>query len=348
MTGTPIRLEGCRKTFANGTVALHSLDLHIHPGETLAILGPSGCGKTTTLRLIAGLERPDSGRVLFGEQDVTALPIERRDVGMVFQNYALFPNLDVAGNIVYGLKIRGIAKAERNARCAELLELVGLRDHGRRAIHELSGGQRQRVALARALAPRPRVLLLDEPLAALDAQLRERLRSELDQLLRHLGITAVFVTHDQGEAMALGHRILVMDQGRVAQLATPQAIYQQPANTFVAGFVGNLNAFTVLERSLGGLKVHGGELPWSTGDFPDTLYCRPEHLHVVAGNGHLHGRLMAQFFQGAHSRLLVDVGAAQPLLVDCAEAARLQVGDSIALSVAPRHLFRLARNGLAA
>jgi putative spermidine/putrescine transport system ATP-binding protein len=143
MTGTAIRLEGCRKTFSNGTVALHSLDLEIHPGETLAILGPSGCGKTTTLRLIAGLEHPDQGRVMFGRQDVTALPIERRDVGMVFQNYALFPNLDVAGNIVYGLRVRGVPKVERNARCAELLELVGLQDHGRRAVHELSGGQRQ-------------------------------------------------------------------------------------------------------------------------------------------------------------------------------------------------------------
>jgi putative spermidine/putrescine transport system ATP-binding protein len=341
MTGTPIRLEGCRKTFANGTVALHSLDLDIRPGETLAILGPSGCGKTTTLRLIAGLERPDSGRVLFGEQDVTALPIERRDVGMVFQNYALFPNLDVAGNIAYGLKIRGVAKARRQARCAELLELVGLKDLGRRSIHELSGGQRQRVALARALAPQPRVLLLDEPLAALDAQLRERLRSELDQLLRHLGITAVFVTHDQGEAMALGHRILVMEQGRMAQLASPQAIYQQPASAFVAGFVGNLNAFPVLERSPCGLKVIGGELPWSTGEFPDTLYCRPEHLRVAEGNGHLHGRLVAQFFQGAHSRLLVDIGAQQPVLVDCAEASHRQVGDAIALSASPRHLFQL-------
>lgn len=345
MTGTPIRLEGCRKTFANGTVALHALDLDIRPGETLAILGPSGCGKTTTLRLIAGLERPDSGRVLFGDQDVTALPIERRDVGMVFQNYALFPNLDVAGNIAYGLKIRGVAKAARQARCAELLELVGLKDLGRRSIHELSGGQRQRVALARALAPQPRVLLLDEPLAALDAQLRERLRSELDQLLRHLGITAVFVTHDQGEAMALGHRILVMEQGRMAQLASPQAIYQQPASAFVAGFVGNLNAFPVLERSPCGLKVTGGELPWSTGEFPDTLYCRPEHLRIAEGNGHLHGHLVAQFFQGNHSRLLVDIGAVQPVLVDCAEASPHNVGDAIALSASPRHLFQMPSFG---
>jgi putative spermidine/putrescine transport system ATP-binding protein len=341
MTGTAIRLEGCRKTFSNGTVALHSLDLEIHPGETLAILGPSGCGKTTTLRLIAGLEHPDQGRVMFGRQDVTALPIERRDVGMVFQNYALFPNLDVAGNIVYGLRVRGVPKVERNARCAELLELVGLQDHGRRAVHELSGGQRQRVALARALAPRPRVLLLDEPLAALDAQLRERLRSELDQLLRHLRITAVFVTHDQGEAMALGHRILVMEQGRAAQLASPQAIYQQPANAFVAGFVGNLNAFPVLAPSVRSVKVQGGNLPWDAPGLPTILYCRPEHLRIAADHGHLNGRLVAQFFQGAHSRLLVDVGGSQPLLVDCEEASRHAVGDSIALSVSACHLFCL-------
>ena len=177
MSGITIRLEGCRKAFSDGTVAVHDLNLTIEAGETLAILGPSGCGKTTTLRLIAGLERPDVGHVFFADKDVTRLPIERRDVGMVFQNYALFPNLDVAANIVYGLKIRGLSPAERNKRCSELLELVGLQGHEKRSVHELSGGQRQRVALARALAPRPKVLLLDEPLAALDAQLRERKRS---------------------------------------------------------------------------------------------------------------------------------------------------------------------------
>jgi putative spermidine/putrescine transport system ATP-binding protein len=341
MTGTTIRLEGCRKVFNNGAVALHALDLHIHPGETLAILGPSGCGKTTTLRLIAGLEHPDSGRVLFDDQDVTALPIERRDVGMVFQNYALFPNLDVAGNVAYGLKIRGLSKAEQAKRCAELLALVGLQDHGRRAVHELSGGQRQRVALARALAPRPRVLLLDEPLAALDAQLRERLRSELDHLLRHLGITAVFVTHDQGEAMALGHRILVMEQGRATQLASPQTIYQQPANAFVAGFVGNLNAFPVVALSAQGAKVQGGELPWLAATVPDTLYCRPEHVKLAQDGGQLHGHLVAQFFQGAHSRLMVDIGGAQPLLIDCETFGTHSVGEKIALNIAPQHLFCL-------
>ena len=341
MTGTTIRLEGCRKAFADGTVAVHDLNLTIEAGETLAILGPSGCGKTTTLRLIAGLERPDVGRVMFGDSDVTRLPIERRDVGMVFQNYALFPNLDVAGNIVYGLKVRGLSAAERNKRCAELLELVGLEDHGKRRIHELSGGQRQRVALARALAPRPKVLLLDEPLAALDAQLRERLRSELDQLLRSLGITAVFVTHDQGEAMALGNRILVMEQGRVAQLASPREIYQQPANAFVASFVGNLNAFSVIERTTDGLRVSGGELPWSDTHLPATVYCRPEHLRVMDCQGHLRGRLVGQFFQGAQSRLLVDVGAPQPLLVDCTDGVIYGAGAMLALAIEPQVLFTL-------
>ncbi|SFA91754.1 putative spermidine/putrescine transport system ATP-binding protein [Pseudomonas sp. NFIX10] len=342
MTGTTIRLAGCRKAFADGTVAVHDLDLTINAGETLAILGPSGCGKTTTLRLIAGLERPDAGQVFFGDTDVTRLPIERRDVGMVFQNYALFPNLDVAGNIVYGLKIRGMEPAERNKRCSELLELVGLEDHGKRSIHELSGGQRQRVALARALAPKPRVLLLDEPLAALDAQLRERLRSELDQLLRHLGITAVFVTHDQGEAMALGNRILVMEHGRVAQLASPRDIYQHPANTFVASFVGNLNAFPVLEHTPQGLKVHGGELPWRGAGRPATVYCRPEHLRVMDSEGHLRGRLVGQFFQGAQSRLLVEVGATQPLLVDSTDSVIHAPGALIGLAVEPQVLFTLS------
>jgi putative spermidine/putrescine transport system ATP-binding protein len=291
--------------------------------------------------MIAGLERPDVGQIFFADSDVTRLPIERRDVGMVFQNYALFPNLDVAGNIVYGLKIRGLSPAERNKRCAELLELVGLQDHGKRRIHELSGGQRQRVALARALAPRPRVLLLDEPLAALDAQLRERLRSELDQLLRSLRITSVFVTHDQGEAMALGDRILVMERGRVAQLATPRDIYQQPANAFVAGFVGNLNAFPVIEPTAHGLKVSGGELPWKGIPVPKTVYCRPEHLRVMDGAGHVRGRLVGQFFQGAQSRLLVDIGAEQPLLVDSADGVIHATGALIALAIEPHVLFTL-------
>src|SRR5205823_7655006 len=203
-----ISLQQVAKTFADGTRALKALDLEIAAGETLVLLGPSGCGKTTLLRIIAGLETPDAGgRVLFGETDVTPEPIETRNVGMVFQSYALFPNMSVGENIGYGLRIRGLNGTERKSKVNELLDLVQLQGLGERSVDQLSGGQRQRVALARALAVRPRALLLDEPLTALDAKLREHLRADIDRLLRSLAITAVYVTHDQSEAMALGDRV---------------------------------------------------------------------------------------------------------------------------------------------
>jgi len=339
--GTAVRLRHCAKTFAGGRQVLQPLDLDIHPGETLVFLGPSGCGKTTTLRLIAGLEQPDAGgQVLFDERDVTALPIERRDVGMVFQNYALFPNLDVAGNIAYGLKIRGLPRAERDARVAELLAMMQLEALAERRIQQLSGGQRQRVALARALAPRPRVLLFDEPLAALDAQLREQLRTDIGALLRELGTTAVYVTHDQQEALALGDRIVVMGEGRIAQIGTPTQIYQRPASRFVAGFVGQLNRFEIRAHSADEVAVAGGRLPW-TGP-AGTLFCRPEHLEPSPTPAHLTGILVGQFFQGAHSRLLVEVGGQQPLLVDTPQPLDAQPGDLLHLSVRPDALFTLA------
>ncbi|KTT26859.1 iron ABC transporter substrate-binding protein [Pseudomonas oryzihabitans] len=339
--GTAVRLRHCAKTFAGGRQVLQPLDLDIHPGETLVFLGPSGCGKTTTLRLIAGLEQPDAGgQVLFDDRDVTALPIERRDVGMVFQNYALFPNLDVAGNIAYGLKIRGLARAERDARVAELLAMMQLEALAERRIQQLSGGQRQRVALARALAPRPRVLLFDEPLAALDAQLREQLRADIGTLLRELGTTAVYVTHDQQEALALGDRIVVMGEGRIAQIGTPAQIYRTPASRFVAGFVGQLNRFEVRSQVGSEVAVAGGHLPWN--GQATTLFCRPEHLEPSPTPAHLTGVLVGQFFQGAHSRLLVEVGADQPLLVDTAQNIAAQPGDLLHLSVSPAALFTLA------
>lgn len=339
--GTAVRLRHCAKTFAGGRQVLQPLDLDIHPGETLVFLGPSGCGKTTTLRLIAGLEQPDAGgQVLFDDRDVTGLPIERRDVGMVFQNYALFPNLDVAGNIAYGLKIRGLPRAERDTRVAELLAMMQLEALAERRIQQLSGGQRQRVALARALAPRPRVLLFDEPLAALDAQLREQLRADIGALLRELGTTAVYVTHDQQEALALGDRIVVMGEGRIAQIGTPTQIYQRPASRFVAGFVGQLNRFEVRGHSGAEVAVAGGRLPWTGA--ASTLFCRPEHLEPSATPAHLTGILVGQFFQGAHSRLLVEVGSGQPLLVDTAQPLQAQPGDLLHLNVRPDALFTLA------
>ena len=239
-----ISLRACGKTWAGGARGLLPIDMDITAGETLVLLGPSGCGKTTLLRLIAGLEMPDAGgQVLFDGKDVTRLPIERRNVGMVFQSYALFPNMDVTGNIGYGLRVRGTPKNEVQKRVAEMLEMMQLTEFRHRSIDALSGGQRQRVALARAIAPRPQVLLLDEPLSALDARLRDQLRQEIDTLLRALGITAIYVTHDQSEAMALGDRICVMEAGRIAQIGSGRDLYHHPASTFVADFIGDANRY---------------------------------------------------------------------------------------------------------
>jgi putative spermidine/putrescine transport system ATP-binding protein len=310
-----IRLENCSKTFADATRALESTTLDIAAGETIVLLGPSGCGKTTTLRIIAGLESPDAGgRVLFGEEDVTPLPIEKRGVGMVFQSYALFPNMTVAENVGYGLRVRETERNERDRRVAEMLELVDLGAFGARRVDQLSGGQRQRVALARALAIRPRVLLLDEPLTALDAKLREQLRVEIDRLLRGLGITAVYVTHDQAEAMALGDRIVVMEKGRIAQAGTPQQIYHHPATAFVADFIGTMNRMRLAGR--------------------DVMF-RPEDVRIVrAGEHQLEGTVVSSFFLGDHTRLVVDAGGAAPLITETTQRRQWQRGETVHLAIA--------------
>src|ERR1700721_2298242 len=259
--GSSVRIETCGKTFADGTRALEPATLDIARGETLVLLGPSGCGKTTMLRIIAGLELPDpGGRVLFDGNDMTSVPIEKRNVGMVFQSYALFPNMSVADNIGYGLKIRGMVNKERAARIAELVALTNISGLENRRIHQLSGGQRQRVALARAVAIRPGILLLDEPLSALDGALRDRLRGELNRLLRALGITTIYVTHDQSEAMELGDRIVVMQKGSIAQIGTPREIYFAPNSRFVAEFIGAAN---IIESPVdnGHLVLTGGRQP---------------------------------------------------------------------------------------
>jgi putative spermidine/putrescine transport system ATP-binding protein len=317
-----IRLRNCAKTFPDGTRALEPLSLDIAAGETVVLLGPSGCGKTTTLRIIAGLESPDAGgRVLFGEEDVTGLPIERRGVGMVFQSYALFPNMDVAGNVGYGLRVRGMPAPEREARVKEMLDLVDLAHLAGRKVDQLSGGQRQRVALARALAIRPRALLLDEPLTALDAKLREQLRVEIDRLLRSLGITAVYVTHDQAEAMALGDRIVVMEKGRIAQAGTPQEIYYRPASAFVADFIGTMNRAVI-----GGREV----------------MFRPEDARIVPAGGHdLVARVVSSFFLGDHTRLMVDAGGESPIAVETTERRAWPRGETVHLAVAPEALLAL-------
>jgi len=235
-----LSVTDCAKTYPDGTRGLKRTNLRVEPGEIMTLLGPSGCGKTTLLRILAGLEVADQGsRIMFGEQDVTSRPIEERRVGMVFQHYALFPHMSVQRNIEYGLKVRGVNVSVRNQVVGELIDLVRLGGHEHKRPAELSGGQKQRVALARAVAAQPKILLLDEPLTALDSKLKDTLRDELAELLRRLGMTAVYVTHDQQEAMAIADRMAVMRAGEIVQVGDPESLYRNPTHAFVAHFSGS-------------------------------------------------------------------------------------------------------------
>lgn len=318
-----IHLRHCSRTFSHGMVALHPLDLAIHPGETLVLLGPSGCGKTTTLRIISGLETTDpGGEVWFDDRNVTRLPIEKRNVGMVFQNYALFPNLNVAQNVAYGLKILRMPESETRKRVTEMLAMVDLAAFADRPVQGLSGGQKQRVSLARAMAAQPKVLLFDEPLAALDAKLRERLRVDIGRLLASQGITAVYVTHDQQEAMALGDRVVILQQGRIAQIGTPREIYHQPANPFVADFIGSVNSV---------LQPDGS-----------ARYCRPEDVILgLEQHAAWHGLVIHSQFLGQSQRVLIDIGTPTPLLADCSTRLIFRPGQTVGLNVAPEAWFTL-------
>ncbi len=332
--GAAITLKGCAKTFADGTRALEPLDLSIAAGETLVLLGPSGCGKTTTLRLIAGLEAPDAGGVItFDGADVTRLPIEKRYVGMVFQSYALFPNMSVIDNVAYGLRVRGVARAERLRRAAAVLEMMRIEALAERRIDQLSGGQRQRVALARALAVRPRVILLDEPLTALDAALREHLRAEIDALLRSLAITAIYVTHDQAEALALGDRIVVMRQGQIAQIGTPRDVYFRPADAFVADFVGVTNRLQGHVRE-GWFETAAGRFVHSGGDSAHaTVAFRPESARLCAPqDAPLRFTVAQVHFLGARQRVVLTAGDAR-IIAEAEPHMALRAGDEVGLMV---------------
>ena len=274
--------------------ALDGFTLHIEPGEFVALLGPSGCGKTTALRILAGLDEATSGSVSVGGQDVSNVPANKRDMGMVFQAYSLFPHLTVLDNVAFGLKMRGKAKNERTSRAADMLDLVGLSAHKHKYASELSGGQQQRVALARALAIQPRVLLLDEPLSALDAKVRTQLRDEIRRVQLEVGTTTLFVTHDQEEALAVADRVGVMSQGKLEQLAAPADLYANPATPFVAEFVG-LNNKVPAEVSGGQAQLLGTSVPTLEGSIaagPGLAMVRPESVTVSRRPGwHIDGQL---------------------------------------------------------
>ena len=279
-----VRLEGIRKRFGR-TVAVDGIDLEVRDGEFMVLLGPSGCGKTTTLRIVAGLERPDEGRVLFDDRDVTRLPPRKRNVSMVFQSYAVWPHMKVYDNIAFPLRIRRVPEEEIRRRVRWAAELLGIEELLDRYPAQLSGGQRQRVAVARAIVVEPDVMLMDEPLSNLDAVLRVRMRSELKKLQRRLGVTTIYVTHDQVEAMTMGDRIAVMNRGRIVQVGEPHEVYNRPANTFVATFIGspqmNLIPATVTRGPNGPLAAAGPirlELPADPGEDEVLLGVRPEHI----------------------------------------------------------------------
>ncbi|MDZ7290516.1 MAG: ABC transporter ATP-binding protein [candidate division KSB1 bacterium] len=289
-----VRFEKVQKSF-DTTLAVQGLTLDIREGEFFGILGPSGCGKTTTLRLVAGFEKPDSGHIFFDDQDATSLLPEHRNTGMVFQNYALFPHLTVFENVAFGLQARQRSKQEIVARVASALDLVEMRELQDRPVTQLSGGQQQRVALARALAVQPKILLLDEPLSNLDAQLRRATRSELKRLQRRLGITTIYVTHDQEEALALSDRILIMNHGVAQQIGTPEEIYNTPANLFVMNFIGASNTLTgkVVANDDGKIVVAGeawqltlvsaNAQDWQEGKSVYLAF-RPEHARIALNN----------------------------------------------------------------
>ncbi len=309
-----LTLTEINKTFGANTV-VKSFDLDVKKGEFISFLGPSGCGKTTVLRMIAGFETPSGGKILIDGRDVTALPANKRRIGMVFQAYALFPNMTVAENIAFGLKIAGLDRGAIDRRVAEMLELISLGQLGGRYPYQLSGGQQQRVALARALAPKPDLLLLDEPLSALDAKIRVSLRDDIRRIQQELGITTIFVTHDQEEALSISDRVVVMYQGRADQIGSPGEIYNRPSTRFVAGFVGHLNTFTARVADPGQLDFAGTQLqaalpPGLAAGSAVTVALRPEAFSPLPrriGDLSVRGRVMDTRFLGSVIRAMVDV-----------------------------------------
>jgi iron(III) transport system ATP-binding protein len=349
-----VRVDGISKRFRHrvkGEVyAARDVAIEAQPGQFLTLLGPSGCGKTTTLRVIAGFEQPDAGRVLFDGQDVTGVPANQRNIGFVFQNYALFPHLPVFENVAYGLRVRGVEGETLSRRVLDVLALVGLSGYEQQFSSQLSGGEQQRVALARAIVIEPRVLLFDEPLSNLDAKLRVQMRHEIRDLQRRLGITTVYVTHDQEEAMAVSDRIVVMERGSVVQQGSAEDLYYRPATAFVAGFIGraNLVAGTVAQVSGGGRGVAAlGTIVPIAQDLPPgeavRLVVRPEAIAIVPDGdpGALRARVIARSFLGEKIEYLLDCAGAT------LQSVRYNAGPGDVVPEGAEVSLRLASDGVA-
>jgi spermidine/putrescine transport system ATP-binding protein len=358
MTETVIRLDHVRKSFGD-FVAVEHADFGIEQGEFFAMLGPSGCGKTTTLKMIAGFEQPTSGRVLLNGADVSRVPPYKRNVNTVFQQYALFPHMSVIENVRFGPKSKKLSKADYEASVIQMLDVVRLADFAERKPSQLSGGQQQRVALARALVNFPSALLLDEPLAALDLKLREAMQFELKRIQREVGITFVFVTHDQGEALTMSDRIAVMSEGRVEQIGTPKEIYNSPASLFVAGFIGSANLLpgevvgtdgddTVVELEAGHTVRARTDMDRASGT-PVSVMLRPERLTAAAEPRHegrsIEGTLTDLVFQGATARIVVRLSDDTEVIasvVTGTELPFLHPGNTVHLTWEPGNAFLLS------
>jgi putative spermidine/putrescine transport system ATP-binding protein len=347
LEGTPVSLRNLTRAFG-ATRALDGMSLDIAPGELVALLGPSGCGKTTALRIVAGFEFADSGEVLVNGRDVSGIPASRRDMGMVFQSYSLFPNMSALDNVGFGLRMRKTAAAQRRRKAGELLEMVGLSAQAGQYPHQLSGGQQQRVALARALAIEPHVLLLDEPLSALDAKVRLQLREQIRTLQQRLGTTTIFVTHDQEEALSMADRVGVMRSGTLEQVAAPAELYSRPATAFVAEFVGTMNRLPAEMAGPGTVTVlgfscamlgHGGHggagsppIENSPADGPVDVLVRPEGLTVAAADGG-NGIVTGRTFLGATTRVAVLLSGDTEVRVDVASTAAAGMTPGTAVQV---------------
>lgn len=340
-----LRIQGIEKIYPDFRL---QLDFEVRQGELLILLGPSGCGKTTTLRMIAGFIDPDSGSLHMDGRRIDTLPAHRRRIGIVFQDYALFPHLAVQDNVGFGLRMQGWGSQEAKERIGELLRLVSMQDYGKRKVTRLSGGEQQRVALARALAPQPQLLLLDEPLSALDAKLRKSLRREIHRIQRELAVTTLYVTHDQEEALVLGDRIAVMREGHIEQIDTPESIYNRPRNLFVGTFLGQANLIrgrltgregelAVVETSVGILRA-----PQPAGEQPPLgeeviVFFRPEHCQMGGTKANrINGRVVQKEYLGSHQLIEVESNGAR-FTLELADRVTLVTGDTISFSVSPPH-----------